>query len=54
MDMTAGVLILLADLWAITRTLRSDAEPKNKLLWVAIVLVLPFVGVVLWIWLGPS
>jgi hypothetical protein len=54
MDMTAGVLILLADLWAITRTLRSDAEPKNKLLWVAIVLVLPFVGVVLWIWFGPS
>jgi hypothetical protein len=54
MDMTTGVLILLADLWAITRTLRSDAEPKNKLLWVAIVLVLPFVGVVLWIWFGPS
>ena len=54
MDMTAGVLILLADLWAITRTLRSDAEPKNKLLSVAIVLVLPFVGVVLWIWFGPS
>ena len=54
MYMTAGVLLLLADLWAIVRTLRSDAETKNKMLWVAIVLVLPIVGVVLWIWFGPS
>ena len=54
MAMTAGILILLADLWAITRTLRSDAESKNKIMWVAIVLLLPFVGMVLWILFGPS
>lgn len=50
----AAPLILLADLWAIVRTLRSDAEVQSKLLWVAIVLLLPFVGVVLWILWGPS
>ncbi|MEM7080267.1 MAG: PLDc N-terminal domain-containing protein [Pseudomonadota bacterium] len=50
----AGTLILLANLWAITRTLRSDAAFKQKMLWVATVLLLPFVGVVLWIWFGPS
>ena len=54
MYMTAGVLLLLADLWAVVRTLRSDAETKNKMLWVAIVLALPIVGMVLWIWFGPS
>lgn len=54
MELTAGILVLLADAWAITRTVRSDAEPKNKLMWVAIVLLLPFVGMVLWILFGPS
>ncbi|MEM9623911.1 MAG: PLD nuclease N-terminal domain-containing protein [Pseudomonadota bacterium] len=51
---TAGVLILLADLWAITRTVRSDANTKTKVVWVAIVLLLPFVGMVAWIIFGPS
>ena len=51
---TAGVMLLLADLWAIVRTLRSDAEPRSKGLWVALVLLAPIVGVVLWIWFGPS
>ena len=50
----AAPLILLADLWAIIRTLRSDADKQRKALWVAIVLLLPFVGVVLWVLWGPS
>ncbi len=54
MEMTAGIMVMLANIWAITRTLRSDAEPKTKALWVAIVLLLPFVGMVLWILFGPS
>ena len=54
MEMTAGIMVLLADLWAITRTLRSDAQTKEKVMWVAIVLLLPFVGMVLWIIFGPS
>jgi hypothetical protein len=54
MEMTAGIMVLLANLWAITRTIRSDADTKTKVMWVAIVLVLPFVGMVLWILFGPS
>ena len=50
----AGTGILLADLWAILRTVRSDADASRKMLWVAIVLLLPFVGVVFWILFGPS
>ena len=50
----AGTLILLTDLWAITRTVRSDAEPSRKAMWVGIVLLLPFVGFVFWILFGPS
>ena len=47
-------LIVLADLWAIIRTLRSDADVQKKLQWLAIVILLPFVGMVLWILFGPS
>ena len=54
MEMTAGIMILLADLWAVVRTLRSDADVQRKAMWVGIVLLLPFVGVVGWIWFGPS
>jgi len=54
MDLTAGIMVLLADAWAITRTVRSDADTKTKVMWVAIVLLLPFVGMVLWILFGPS
>ena len=50
----AGTLILLVDAWAITRTVRSDATPQRKALWVGIVLLLPFVGFVAWILFGPS
>ena len=54
MYIAAGVLVLFADLWAITRTSRSSATTNNKIMWVAIVLLLPFVGTVLWILSGPS
>jgi len=54
MVMTAGILVLLADIWAVTRTLRSDADPGKKVQWVATVVLLPFVGMVLWILFGPS
>ena len=50
----AGILVLLADAWAIIRTLRSDADAGKKAAWVAIVLLLPFIGVVAWILFGPS
>ena len=50
----AGLMVLIADLYAIVRTVRSDSEAPKKALWVGIVLLLPFVGVVLWIFFGPS
>jgi len=54
MDLAAGLMVLMVDAWAITRTLRSDAELRSKMMWVAVVLLLPFVGMVLWILFGPS
>ncbi len=54
MFVAAGILIFLADVWAVTRTVRSTAPRKSKILWVSLVLLLPFVGMVMWIIFGPS
>lgn len=50
----AVAMVAFGNLWAITRTLRSDAERADKIKWLAIVLLLPFVGMVAWIIFGPS
>ncbi|MEM7097327.1 MAG: PLD nuclease N-terminal domain-containing protein [Pseudomonadota bacterium] len=50
----AGIMVVLANLFGIVRTLRSTATGGNKVMWVAIILLLPFVGVVAWILFGPS
>jgi hypothetical protein len=48
-----GLLILIADVWAIIKTVQSSASTGNKVLWVVVILVLPILGVILWFLLGP-
>ena len=50
----AGTLILLADIWAISRMVRTQAPRLALIVWSAVILLLPFVGVVAWILFGPS
>ena len=49
-----GLLVLIADVWAIVSVLQSTAETGTKVLWVVIIVVLPVVGFVLWLLLGPK
>jgi succinate dehydrogenase/fumarate reductase cytochrome b subunit len=48
-----GVLVLIADVWAIVNILQSGAETAKKVLWTVIVVVLPVLGFILWLLLGP-
>jgi len=48
-----GLLILIADVWAIVNIAQSGASTGKKVLWIVIVLVLPVLGLVLWFLLGP-
>ena len=48
-----GVLVLVADVYAIIKTAQSGATPGAKALWIALVLLLPVLGVVLWFFAGP-
>jgi hypothetical protein len=48
-----GVLVLIADVWAIVNILQSSADTAKKVLWTVVVLVLPVLGFLLWFFLGP-
>lgn len=48
-----GLLILIADVWAIVSIAQSSAATGKKVLWIVVVLVLPVLGLILWFLLGP-
>ena len=49
-----GLLVLIGDIYAILQIFRSSASDGKKALWIALVLVLPCLGLILWFLLGPK
>ncbi len=49
-----GLLILVADIYAIIRVAQSGAEPIAKAIWIVIILLLPVLGLILWFLFGPK
>jgi hypothetical protein len=48
-----GLLILIADIWAIVNIVQSGATTGHKVLWIVLVVVLSLVGLIIWLLLGP-
>jgi succinate dehydrogenase/fumarate reductase cytochrome b subunit len=48
-----GVLVLIADIWAIVNIMQSGADTAKKVLWTVVVVLLPVLGFILWFFLGP-
>lgn len=48
-----GLIILAFDIYAIIKVLNSGASTGMKVLWVLIILVLPVLGLLLWLLFGP-
>jgi hypothetical protein len=48
-----GILVLIADIWAILNILQSSADTLKKVLWIALVVLLPLLGVIIWFFAGP-
>ncbi len=48
-----GVLILIADIWAIINIFQSSVSNEKKLIWIIAVVLLPLLGLILWFFLGP-
>ena len=49
-----GILVLIADIYAILKIVKASASDGKKALWIAIVLVLPVLGVIIWYLMGPG
>ena len=49
-----GLLVLIADLYAIIQVLGSNATTGAKLLWILLILFLPVIGFILWLLMGPG
>jgi len=49
-----GLLLLVLDVYAIVKTIQSNASTGSKVLWIVIVLVLPLVGFLAWLLFGPK
>lgn len=54
MEGILGILILIADIYAIIKILQSSASGLKKLVWVLIVLLLPVIGLIIWFFAGPG
>jgi hypothetical protein len=48
-----GLLILIADIWAIINVIQARTELVAKLLWIVLIVVLPLIGVIIWYFAGP-
>lgn len=48
-----GLIILIADIYAIVKTVQSGASTMTKVLWIVAILFLPVLGFLLWLIFGP-
>jgi hypothetical protein len=49
-----GLIVLVADVWALINIFQSSADTGKKVLWTVIVIVLPVLGFILWYFMGPK
>jgi hypothetical protein len=49
-----GLMVLIADIYAVLKIAQSSAGDGKKALWIAIVILFPIVGVIFWYLLGPG
>ncbi len=48
-----GLLVLIADVWAIVNVFSSGASVGAKVVWTVVILVLPVIGLLIWLVAGP-
>lgn len=48
-----GLIILIADVWAIVNVFQSGASTGGKVIWIVLILLLPVLGLLLWLIAGP-
>ncbi|WP_295884418.1 PLDc N-terminal domain-containing protein [uncultured Thiohalocapsa sp.] len=49
-----GLLLLILVVYAVVKTVQSDASTLGKVIWVVLLLMLPVLGFILWLLFGPK
>ena len=49
-----GLVILILDIIALVSLLQSGADAATKILWALLIILLPFIGMVLYFLMGPG
>jgi hypothetical protein len=49
-----GLLVLVLDIIAIVDVVKSSMDPEKKTLWIILIVVLPFLGMVLYFLIGQK
>jgi hypothetical protein len=47
-----GLIILALDIWAIVTILQRRGPTDKKILWILVILLLPVIGLILWLVMG--
>lgn len=48
-----GLIILAGDIWALLNVIGSDTSTGGKVIWVLLILILPLIGLLIWLIAGP-
>ena len=48
-----GLLVLIADVWAIVNVIGSPSSNGAKVVWTILILLLPILGFIIWLIAGP-
>jgi Phospholipase_D-nuclease N-terminal len=48
-----GLIVLVLDIYAIVRIIKSRASTTQKVVWVIVILIFPVLGFILWLIFGP-
>lgn len=48
-----GLIILILDIWAILNVFQSSAATGAKVFWTILILILPVLGLIIWLFAGP-
>ena len=49
-----GLIILILNVYAIVKIVQSSASTGAKVGWIVVILLLPVLGLLIWLFLGPK
>jgi Phospholipase_D-nuclease N-terminal len=47
-----GLIVLALDIWAIVKIIQGGGPTGKKVLWILLILVLPVIGLIIWLLAG--